>query len=86
MLAVHCFYSAPYYFPILYIGIIILYIGSQYRTYNKCLASFHVTLQPKETFIKNESSFETIINPLNINPTKWLNTLKQFVGCCRRNF
>ena len=24
------------------------------------------------------------INPLSANPTKWSNTLKQFVGCCRR--
>ena len=24
------------------------------------------------------------INPLNVNTTKWSNTLKQFVGCCRR--
>ena len=23
-------------------------------------------------------------NPLSANPTKWLNILKQFVGCCRR--
>ena len=23
-------------------------------------------------------------NLLSANPTKWLNTLKQFVGCCRR--
>ena len=22
------------------------------------------------------------LNPLNANPTKWSNTLKQFVGCC----
>ena len=26
----------------------------------------------------------SIINPLSANPTKWLNTLKQFVGCCRQ--
>ena len=24
------------------------------------------------------------INPLSTNPTKWSNTLKQFLGCCRR--
>ena len=24
------------------------------------------------------------INPLSANPTKWTNTLKQFVGCCPR--
>ena len=24
------------------------------------------------------------LNPLSPNPTKWSNTLKQFVGCCRR--
>ena len=24
------------------------------------------------------------LNPLNASPTKWSNTLKQFVGCCRR--
>ena len=23
-------------------------------------------------------------NPLSANPTKWSNTLKQFVGCCRQ--
>ena len=23
-------------------------------------------------------------NTLSANPTKWLNTLKQFVGCCRQ--
>ena len=23
-------------------------------------------------------------NPLGVNPTKWLNTVKQFVGCCRQ--
>ena len=24
------------------------------------------------------------VKPLNTNPTKWSNTLKQFVDCCRR--
>ena len=24
------------------------------------------------------------LNPLSANPTRWSNTLKQFVGCCRR--
>ena len=24
------------------------------------------------------------VNPLSANPTKWINTLKQFVGCYRR--
>ena len=25
---------------------------------------------------------EEFFNPLSVNPTKWSNTLKQFVGCC----
>ena len=25
-----------------------------------------------------------LFNSLSANPTKWLNILKQFVGCCRR--
>ena len=25
------------------------------------------------------------LKPLSANPTKWLNTLKQLAGCCRRN-
>ena len=29
---------------------------------------------------------KTTINPLRANPTKWSNTLKQFVGFCRRIF
>ena len=32
----------------------------------------------------NNNKPETTINPLSANPTKWSNTLKQFVGCCRR--
>ena len=27
---------------------------------------------------------DTEISPLSVNPTKWSNTLKQFVSCCRR--
>ena len=49
------FFSAPYFFSSLYIT------GSQYHKYNECLASFHGTLQLQEIFIKNKSSFETII-------------------------
>ena len=26
----------------------------------------------------------TIFDPLSANPTKWSNTIKQFIGCCRR--
>ena len=26
----------------------------------------------------------TILNPLSANPTKWPDTLKQFVGSCRQ--
>ena len=33
-----------------------------------------------ELMLRNSSYF----NPLNANPTKWSNTLKQFVVCCRR--
>ena len=49
------FFSAPYFFSSLYIT------GSQYHKYNECLASLHGTLQLQEIFIKNKSSFETII-------------------------
>ena len=34
----------------------------------------------KKKHIKESSPF----NPLSANHTKWSNTLKQFVGCCRR--
>ena len=34
--------------------------------------------------VKSKSGNE-FINPLNTNPTKWSNTLKKFVGCCRVN-
>ena len=34
-------------------------------------------------FLKQETEL-TDLNPLNANPAKWSNTLKQFVGCCRR--
>ena len=33
-----------------------------------------------ELMLRNSSYF----NPLSANPTKWSNTLKQFVVCCRR--
>ena len=26
------------------------------------------------------------INPLTANPTKWSNTLKQYMGCCQQVF
>ena len=29
----------------------------------------------------NDTAKEKNINPLGTNPTKWSNTLKQFVGC-----
>ena len=28
--------------------------------------------------------YKQLVNPLSANPTVWSNTLKQFVGCCRR--
>ena len=28
--------------------------------------------------------YQKIFNPLSANPTKWLNILKQIVGCCRQ--
>ena len=36
--------------------------------------------------LKNDISQQSadIFNPLSVNFTKWSNTLKQFVGCCRR--
>ena len=30
------------------------------------------------------TEWRTLLNPLSANPSKWSNTLKQFVGCCRR--
>ena len=33
-----------------------------------------------EIIIKNLMNISEIINPLSSNPTKWSNTLKQFVG------
>ena len=42
-------------------------------------------------FILTESQFSSMncnyvnLNTLNANPTKWSDTLKQFVGCCQRN-
>ena len=30
------------------------------------------------------SSYRNDVNPLSVNPTKWSNTLKQFVRCCQR--
>ena len=33
-----------------------------------------------EIMIKNLMNISEIINPLSCNPTKWSNTLKQFVG------
>ena len=37
-------------------------------------------------FLQNNSNYIVSFNPLNANPTKWSNTLKQFIGCCRRIF
>ena len=37
-------------------------------------------LKQMGTLARNES----ILNPLRANPTKWSNTFKQFVSCCRR--
>ena len=63
----------------------------------KCLPLFpHPLLPPKKednfkitskiTFRKNGRRYCKTIhtNPLSANPTKWSNTLKKFVGCCRR--
>ena len=42
-------------------------------------------------FILTESQFSSMscnyvnLNTLSANPTKWSDTLKQFVGCCQRN-
>ena len=37
----------------------------------------------QESYISNQDTL-TNLNPLSANPTKWSNTLKQFVGICRR--
>ena len=34
--------------------------------------------------IESETHIWLIVNSLTANPTKWSNTLKQFVRCCRR--
>ena len=30
----------------------------------------------------DQANIYFLINPFSANPTKWSNTLKQFVGCC----
>ena len=40
----------------------------------------NVFMQSKITLIK----IGECLNHLSANPTKWSNTLKQFVGCCRQ--
>ena len=34
--------------------------------------------------INYQKHFRDYVNPISTNPTKWSNTLKQFVGCCPR--
>ena len=41
----------------------------------------NVQKQNYEKYFNNMG--ESSVNPLGPNPTKWSNTLKQFVGCCR---
>ena len=36
------------------------------------------------SFKMNFTELTQALNPLSTNPTKWLNTLKQFVGCYRQ--
>ena len=35
--------------------------------------------------VENASYLKTNVNPLSANPTRWSNTLKQFVGKLRMN-
>ena len=35
-------------------------------------------------FNRYEVLLDSFLSPLNSNPTKWSNTLKQFVGCCQQ--
>ena len=49
---------------------------------------FFLSLKPEVSlgppYISKMVRFATIVNPLSANFTKWSNTLKQFLGCCRR--
>ena len=47
------------------------------------MSSFYVFENVHESLLK-ESIVLKCLNPLSANPTKWLNTLKQFAGCCQR--
>ena len=40
-------------------------------------------LQPSDLLLVAVFQLQTYLNPLHANPTKWSNTPKQFVGCCR---
>ena len=40
----------------------------------------HAVLRERQKLL----GYGSLFNPLNANPTKLSNTLKQFVGCCRR--
>ena len=45
----------------------------------------HLRTTPSAAFSHYKSKeIYILINPLSTNPTKWSDTLKQFVGCCRR--
>ena len=44
----------------------------------------HLTIQRAYPPKKTRTGKKTNLNPLSANPTKWSNTLKQFVGKSRR--
>ena len=48
------------------------------------IKSVSFLLLPRKVFsLRFLIKFSHDVNPLSVNPKKWSNTLKQFVGCCR---
>ena len=53
----------------------------KYHPLQLLFKGFHIN-RKQNMWLENLRDF--ILNPLSVNPTKWSNTLTQFVGCCRR--
>ena len=53
-----------------------------WKSEEECFWLFKPFSKLKTTFYK----YWKLINPLCTNPTKWLNTLKRFIGCCLQFF
>ena len=75
---------------ILYVKFLSLLTSATIHLFSSSCASINSARKKSPKNIKMLINFDcfpsmiSFFNPFSANPTKWPNTLKQFVGCCQR--